>query len=209
MTFNDTLKNILLVVFIVICSGLAVKCYLLSLQKNSAVYTAGTLAEGMTSKIDLLKNNVRITYRDKEKIIVKTIYVPSEGSVSITTPVSGTTPSTAGNTLTQSHFTVPGTSGTVVTVTRAGWTCKPGIGAIYDFTTTDLLGAFDVKFLYYRRSSATLFTTLQSGGLAVSYHIDQLFPENLAPANVEAAVYGGIGYNGGDMRLGVGLRTNF
>jgi archaellum component FlaG (FlaF/FlaG flagellin family) len=215
MDFKNT--NILSNIVIVILTILVIFTFIHKLKdqsKNDILYKSGTLAEELAMNVEVLQNRVNITYRStgSSQVITQRVYVPSEGKVTVTQLKPGVEVSvlTKKRSLTHTQFEVPGTSGTIVDIQDAGFTFKPGMGIIYDFTDTKLLGSFDIKFLYYKRVSLLTFTTLEDGGLEASYHIDQFFPEKMSPYNIEFTTSYGIDYKDlSRKRFGVGLRVNF
>lgn len=152
-------------------------------------------AQELAAKIEGLPPDTKqvvTIYRDRvvtklrdgpTKIEYRDRYLPPEGHVEIVTKVDQ-----------------PEKSPEVVIKDR-GFTRRLGGGVIYSGEPLPLI---DLKLAYWRYYSATVGVTPRFGGIGLSRHIDDFTPFR----NLEIDGIAGLGWHG-NLRLGLGLRTNF
>lgn len=117
----------------------------------------------------------KIEYRDR--------YLPPEGHVEIVTKENQ-----------------PEKAPEVVVKDR-GFTSRLGGGVVY---AGEFLPMVDIKWVYWRRYSATVGITSRFGGIGLSRHLDDFAPFS----NLEAIVMAGPSWRGSPM-FAAGLRSNF
>ncbi len=88
-----------------------------------------------------------------------------------------------------------------VTIKDSGFTGRLGGGIVY---AGEPLPLIDIKWAYWRRNSLTLGLTPRFGGVGLSRHVDDFTPFG----NLEILGMMGVGWSG-ELRIGIGLRTNF
>jgi hypothetical protein len=88
-----------------------------------------------------------------------------------------------------------------VVIKDRGFTRRWGAGVVY---AGEALPVIDLKWAYWRRYSLTMGLTPRFGGLGLSRHVDDFTPLQ----NLEVLGIAGPSWRG-DLRFGLGLRTNF
>lgn len=134
--------------------------------------------------ITIYRDRVVTKWRDgPTKIEYRDRYLPPEGHVEVVTKVGQ-----------------PEKPPEVIIKDR-GLTSRLGGGMVY---AGEFLPLIDLKVGFWRRYSATLGITPRFGGMGVSRHVDDFTPFT----NLEVVGLAGVDWSG-DLRLGLGLRTNF
>ena len=95
----------------------------------------------------------------------------------------------------------PSGSAPEIKIKEIGFTCRLGGGIVY---SDELLPQADIKWLYFRRYSLITALTPRFGGLGLCRHVDDFTPFK----NLELLADAGIGWHG-ELRLGLGIRSNF
>lgn len=134
--------------------------------------------------ITISKDHIITKWRDgPTKIEYRDRYLPPEGKVDVITKLDA-----------------PDRPPEVMIQDR-GFTRRLGGGVVY---AGEFLPLVDLKVGFWKHYSATVGVTPRFGGLGVSRHIDDLTPFG----NLEILGMGGVDWSG-DLRLGMGLRSNF
>lgn len=202
-------REAIIIILLILLGILSYKYHLKERKIQELIVKRGELTEKLKSRITIKNDKVIIVYKDKKEIAKKKIIdVPPEGKVDIYTPKEGEKVDKLKilEKITIKEFEIPESSGTIVRAKIGGLTFKPGFGIIYNFSSKNLLGELDFKFIYYRRWSTMLFVSKEFGGVSISRHIDDM----IFFKNVEVAIFYGVLFeNMKKTQIGIGLRSNF
>lgn len=173
---------IILLVFLLALLGWRLKAEKKASQESAA--KAQGLPLNTVQVVTVYRDRVVTKWRDgPAKIEYRDRYLPPEGKVKVVTSqnASGKPPE--------------------IVVKDYGFTHRLGGGIVYSGRPLPMI---DLKWAYWRRYSATVGITPEFGGLGLSRHIDDFTPFT----NLEIVGLGGLDWRG-NLRFGLGLRTNF
>jgi len=196
----------------------SIKIEQLTTEKNG-------LAEKLKAKVTSGNGEVKIVYRDKEKIITRIQYLPPEGFVTVETlnkekqgqknfldklkeKISSN--ATLKDIKDFVFRTTIDTGDEIIVVHDRGFCFRPGFFLNYDgqYNNYPLNAGIDVKLIFFQRWSSGLSTTLEYPGVFISRHVDDL---SLGICkNLEIAIIYGKPYKEFDKNiLGIGFRSNW
>ena len=142
------------------------------------------LPPGTKQIVTIYRDRVVMKWRDgPTKVEYRDRYLPQEGHVKVVTKEN-------------QPDKLP-----EVEIKDKGFTRRLGGGIVY---AGEALPLIDLKWAYWRRYSLTLGLTPAFGCLGISHHIDDFTPFK----NLEILGLAGLSWSG-DLRFGIGLRTNF
>lgn len=183
----NNVKNIIIYLFFI-----SLILSLLYIYKNNEQALSGyesaiaSLGKKYKKVVYISNNNVKIVYKDKEKIVEKIVYLPPEGNVIIKDPIKPE-------------------DEVVVSIKNKGFTLRPGFGLSYNFNK--LYPELDLKLLYYSRYSSGAMIDFSGIGIFVSRHIDDFMP--FSAQNVEVFAKYNIKSFKDNNLFSIGIRSNF
>ena len=195
----------------------------LAAQRQQAEAVHAGLEKGLKAQLTLVRNQLQIVSKDANgKIIIRTVYVPPEGSITIKQKDFDKLMAEYKDLLTKlanapeeqrkaieeaikKKLAEMGTPDEVIVKTW-GLTFKPG--AAVEFANRGLQPRMDFKWFYYSRYGLEAGGSPNGAGLTISRHIDDLVWGH--PQNVE--IFSGfniIRFNNDASQIVGGLRFNF